>query len=70
MDDAAVVEVQGGLQQQVREYCKNGGMERNLHHKKAELLYLLSQHEDEKQVLDHRLSLCSSLNIINLSDLK
>lgn len=68
MDDAAAVEVQGGLQQQATEYWKNGGVERDLHHKNAELLYLPSQHEE--QVLDHRLSLCISLNIANISDLK
>lgn len=56
MVDAAVVEAQGGLQQQVIEYWKNGGMERNLLHKNAEFLYLLSQHAAEEQVLDHRLS--------------
>lgn len=70
MDGAIAVEVQKGLQQQVTEYWKNGGLERNLHHKNAELLYLLSQHADEEQVLDHRLSLCISLNMVNISDLK
>lgn len=43
MDDAPAVEVRGGLQQQVTEYWKKGGAERNLHHKNAELLYLRSQ---------------------------
>lgn len=70
MDDAAVIEFQRGLQQQVTEYWKNAEVERNLHHKNAELLYLPSQHADEEQVLDHRLSLCVSLNIVNISDLK
>lgn len=72
MDDAPAVEVRGGLRQQVTEYWKKGGAERNLHHKNAELLYLRlrSQQADEEQVLDHRLSLCISLNIVNISDLK
>lgn len=70
MDDATAVEVQGGLQQQVTEYWKNGAVERNFHNKNAELLYLLSQYTDEEQVLDHRLSLCISLNIVSISDLK
>lgn len=70
MDDAAAVEVQVGLQQQVIEYWKNGEVERNLHHKNAGFLYLLSQHAAEEQVLDHRLSLCISLNIVHTSDLK
>lgn len=70
MGDATTVEVQGGLQQQVTECWKKGGVERNVHHKNAELPYLPSQHADEEQVLDHRLSLCISLNIVNISDLK
>lgn len=70
MVDATAVGVQGGLQQQVTEYWKNGWVERNLHYKNAELLYLLSQQADEEQVLDHRLSLCISLNIVSISDLK
>lgn len=43
MDDAAVIEFQRGLQQQVTEYWKNAEVERNLHHKNAELLYLSMQ---------------------------
>lgn len=70
MEDAPAVEVQGGLQEKVTEYWENGGVERHLHHKNAELLYLLSQHAEEKQVLEHRLSLCVSLNIVSISDLK